>query len=91
LFAPAVGFAGAPAVVGFAATVTSPFGWRTSCTPAPAWTDTAPERFIDPPGMVTLFVPLETVIVPGEVDVTVSPLPLNIADVVTPLDSVTVV
>ena len=41
--------------------------------------------------MVTVLVPLDTVIVPGEVDVTVSPLPLNIAEVVTPLDSVTVV
>jgi hypothetical protein len=41
--------------------------------------------------MVTLFVPLDTVIVPGEVDVTVSPLPLNIVDVVTPLESVAVV
>jgi hypothetical protein len=51
----------------------------------------APERFNEPPGMVTLFVPLDTVIVPGEVDVTVSPLPLNIADVVTPLESVAVV
>lgn len=62
-----------------------------ACTPAPAWTDAAPERFIDPPGMVTVLVPLDTVIVPGEVDVTVSPLPLNIAEVVTLLDSVTVV
>jgi len=41
--------------------------------------------------MVTVLVPLDTVIVPGEVDVTVSPLPLNIAEVVTLLDSVTVV
>ncbi|MGC1840891.1 MAG: hypothetical protein WA730_00600, partial [Pseudolabrys sp.] len=72
LFAPAVGFVGALATAEFAATVTSPFGWRISCTPAPAWTDAAPERFIDPPGMVTVLVPLDTVIVPGEVDVTVS-------------------
>src|SRR5215475_14400614 len=36
LFAPLVGFVGALATVGFAATVTSPFGWRTSWTPAPA-------------------------------------------------------
>lgn len=91
LFAPAVGFVAALATAKFAATVTSPFGWRISCTIAPAWTDAAPERFIDPPGMVTVLVPLDTVIVPGEVDVAVSPLPLNIAEVVTPLDSVTVV
>ncbi|MGC1876651.1 MAG: hypothetical protein WA699_17700, partial [Pseudolabrys sp.] len=91
LFAPAVGFVAALATAKFAATVTSPFGWRISCTLAPAWTDAAPERFIDPPGMVTVLVPLDTVIVPGEVDVTVSPLPLNIAEVVTLLDSVTVV
>ena len=31
--------------------------------------------------MVTVLVPLDTVIVPGEVDVTVSPLSLNIAEV----------
>ena len=41
--------------------------------------------------MVTLFVPLDTVIVPGELDVTVRPLPLNMAEFVTPLDGVTVV
>jgi len=70
---PVVGFAGPLAPVGFAATVTSPFGWRTSWIPAPARTDIVPERFIVPPGMVTLFVPLDTVIVPGDVDVTVSP------------------
>lgn len=91
LFAPAVGFAGALAVVGFAATVTSPFGWRTSCTPAPACTDVAPDRFSDPPASVTLLLPLDTVIVPGELEVTDKPLPLNIADVVTPFDSFTVV
>jgi hypothetical protein len=34
---------------------------------------------------------LDTVIVPGDVDVTVSPFPLNIADVVTPLESATLV
>src|ERR1700731_2126667 len=76
---------------GLAATVTSPFGWRTICRPEPAPTEMAPDRTTEPPGKVTEFVPLETVIVPGILDVTSRPpSPLGRFALVTPLETVAV-
>src|SRR6185437_9173996 len=78
LFVP--GFAGPLTRIGLTATVTSPFVRCTSCRPELADTEIAPCRVSDPPGKVTELFPLETVIVPGELDVMVRPLPLKIAE-----------
>jgi hypothetical protein len=69
-----------------------PFIRCTTWSPAPAVTGVAaPDKLTEPPARVTeLPLALVTVIVPGRVDVTVSPpRSLDMADLVTPLDMFT--
>src|SRR5262249_20642205 len=83
------GCADPPIRTGLTATDTSPFAKCTSCRPDAADTDCAPCNVSEPPAIVTEFVPLETVIVPGEFELTVNPLPFPMTDLVTPFDKAT--